>query len=76
MYDLTKLNKKIKELNTTQLISLSEQCFSTTFDEKSDVRKIIEECLPEERFTYALVMLQLLLLRDITQKLKNIKNEQ
>lgn len=67
--DFQKLITKIKGLSTTQLINLSKELLSSsTFDDNSDVRVIIEECFPNELFQVALIGLQSEILREMTER--------
>lgn len=69
--DLQPISKKINKLNSDHLIRLSKELSSsTTFDDNSDIRIIIKECLPNEQFHIAIIGLQSALLREITERLR------
>ena len=69
--DLKAMSEKISKLNLDRLIRLSQELLSsTTFDDNSDIRIIIKECLPNEQFHLAVIGLQSALLREITERVR------
>lgn len=69
--DLKVMSEKISKMNLDRLIRLSQELLSsTTFDDNSDIRIIIKECLPNEQFHLAVIGLQSTLLREITERVR------